>query len=86
MFVLYRFFGCLLWLACYILFQCGLKRNKVNILVNFPVSDLDLGPHLLKGDTSNHGNLTDLYDLYAVCNHYGNMSGGHYTGNLINKM
>ena len=21
-----------------------------------------------------------LYDLYAVCNHYGNMQGGHYTG------
>lgn len=20
------------------------------------------------------------YDLYAVCNHYGNMQGGHYTG------
>ena len=22
------------------------------------------------------------YDLYAVCNHYGNMQGGHYTGEL----
>lgn len=22
-----------------------------------------------------------LYDLYAVCNHHGNMHGGHYTGN-----
>ena len=21
-----------------------------------------------------------VYDLYAVCNHYGNMQGGHYTG------
>ena len=21
-----------------------------------------------------------LYDLYAVCNHHGNMQGGHYTG------
>lgn len=21
-----------------------------------------------------------LYDLYAVCNHYGDMHGGHYTG------
>lgn len=21
-----------------------------------------------------------LYDLYAVCNHHGNMHGGHYTG------
>jgi len=23
-----------------------------------------------------------VYDLYAVCNHYGNMQGGHYTGQL----
>ena len=23
-----------------------------------------------------------IYDLYAVCNHYGNMQGGHYTGKL----
>ena len=22
----------------------------------------------------------NIYDLYAVCNHYGNMQGGHYTG------
>ena len=27
-----------------------------------------------------------IYDLYAVCNHYGNMQGGHYTGRLICKM
>lgn len=24
-----------------------------------------------------------LYDLYAVCNHHGNMHGGHYTGNAL---
>ena len=23
-----------------------------------------------------------IYDLYAVCNHYGNMMGGHYTGKI----
>lgn len=26
-----------------------------------------------------------LYDLYAVCNHHGNMHGGHYTGNAIDN-
>lgn len=26
-----------------------------------------------------------LYDLYAVCNHHGNMHGGHYTGNISQK-
>lgn len=25
-----------------------------------------------------------LYDLYAVCNHHGNMHGGHYIGNPDN--
>ena len=59
--------------------QSGTKRNKVNILVNFPVNDLDLGPHLLPRE-GHQGNIADLYDLYAVSNHYGNMSGGHYTG------
>lgn len=26
-----------------------------------------------------------LYDMYAVCNHHGNMHGGHYTGNATVK-
>jgi ubiquitin C-terminal hydrolase len=26
------------------------------------------------------------YDLCGVCNHYGNMLGGHYTGNRGNAM
>jgi ubiquitin C-terminal hydrolase len=25
-----------------------------------------------------------IYDLYGVCNHYGNMLGGHYTGMFEN--
>ena len=25
---------------------------------------------------------TDMYDLYGVSNHYGNINGGHYTGKL----
>ena len=24
-----------------------------------------------------------VYDLYAVCNHYGDMQGGHYTGGMM---
>ena len=42
-----------------------------------------MGRHILqKEDTTSHG-VSDLYDLYAVSNHYGNMNGGHYTGALI---
>ena len=42
-----------------------------------------MGRHILqKEDTTSHG-VSDLYDLYAVSNHYGNMKCGHYTGSLI---
>ncbi|KAL4240330.1 Ubiquitin carboxyl-terminal hydrolase 31 [Mactra antiquata] len=57
----------------------GLRRNKLNTLVNFPISDLEMGHHLLTSNYSNHNDKTDLYDLYGVTNHYGNMNGGHYT-------
>ena len=28
---------------------------------------------------------TDMYDLYGVTNHYGNINGGHYTGKQVEK-
>lgn len=78
--------------------QVKMQRNKLNILVEFPMWGLDLGQHLVTSTgqhprTSNGhrtGSLDyglsepedghrDVYDLFAVCNHYGNMSGGHYT-------
>lgn len=68
-------------LFIFIFIQSGLRRNKLNILVNFPVTDLEMGHHLLPKTDNSHGSVTsDLYDLYAVSNHYGNMNGGHYTG------
>jgi len=35
----------------------------------------------------NNNTATDefIYDLYAVCNHSGNLQGGHYTGKLRNS-
>ena len=70
---------------CFICFQTGLRRNKLNILVNFPITGLDMGRHILQKDGKREGppsqGMSDLYDLYAVTNHYGNMNGGHYTGN-----
>lgn len=87
--------------------QVGMKRNKLNTLVNFPVTGLNMAPHVVKrtinnntrycdespsGKTSNGpgspikhmallgGSTAEMYDLFAVCNHYGDMCGGHYTG------
>ena len=44
-------------------------------LVSFPFLDLDMSPYTsssLKGESA-------LYDLRAVCNHFGSLEGGHYT-------
>ena len=43
------------------------NRGKINTLVSFPIIDLDLSSY-------NHGK----YDLYAIANHSGGLSGGHY--------
>lgn len=58
--------------------QVGARRNKLNTLVDFPVRGMDMSDHILHRNQAgiDHG----IYDLYGVCNHYGNMLGGHYTG------
>lgn len=49
-------------------------RDKIDVLVDFPITDLDLtGKVGLSEDKSLQ------YDLFAVDNHYGGLGGGHYT-------
>ena len=50
--------------------------RKLNDFINFPVKALDMGPYVL--DKSTPGGEC-VYDLYAVSNHFGSLSGGHYT-------
>jgi len=41
------------------------------------------------GVNNNLGNTSSdefIYDLYAVCNHFGNLQGGHYTGKLCGNV
>ncbi|XP_078693001.1 ubiquitin carboxyl-terminal hydrolase 31-like [Branchiostoma floridae x Branchiostoma belcheri] len=80
--------------------QVGMRRMKLYTSVDFPVSNLDMKPHVARRNPGNSGGLGLLtswspwrrhqhrtaarhpdyfYDLYAVCNHHGNMTGGHYT-------
>lgn len=76
----------------------GEHRNKLTTFVRFPLSGLDMTPHMVNHSHAAHPPLTSwkqcsrrelippdfLYDLYAVCNHHGGMHGGHYTGlNII---
>ena len=58
--------------------------NKINTKVNFPLKDLDISKYTLSKDE----NRPVKYDLFAVANHYGSLSFGHYTAfckNSINE-
>ena len=50
--------------------------NKDTRLVTIPLENMDLTKYLHCEDNS------VIYDLYGVCNHYGRVSGGHYTANV----
>lgn len=50
-------------------------KNKLETFVQFPTDDLDLSTYIAHKDSQ----LLNHYKLYAVCNHYGGLGGGHYT-------
>ncbi|XP_061571267.1 ubiquitin carboxyl-terminal hydrolase 15-like isoform X3 [Cololabis saira] len=55
-------------------------RDKLDSLVDFPLSDLDMSEFLIDPNAG-----PCRYDLIAVSNHYGGMGGGHYTAYAKNK-
>lgn len=55
-------------------------RDKIDALIDFPLKGLDLSRHVAEGKyNSNLTNESQIYDLYAVSNHFGGLGGGHYT-------
>ncbi|XP_053310102.1 ubiquitin carboxyl-terminal hydrolase 43 isoform X2 [Spea bombifrons] len=79
--------------------QVGGRRNKLSTLVRFPLTGMDMGPHVVKRGQGQKGTLGPwssrkpslsqlgvLYDLYAVCNHHGSLQGGHYTAYCRNSL
>lgn len=48
-------------------------------LITFPIEDLNLTQYIDSGE-SHHS-----YDLYGICNHYGDINGGHYTSMVQNR-
>lgn len=51
------------------------RRDKVDVLVDFPIEGLDLTQRIgCKEEGKEY-----IYDLFAVDNHYGGLGGGHYT-------
>eukprot|EP00501_MAST-03F_sp_TOSAG23-6_P002665 GSMAST32.ASY1.ANO1.2812.1 assembled CDS len=66
-------------------FQHGkYRRSKLETLVEFPISGLDMSSYLVPG--SPDSKMSNLYDLIAVSNHSGNMRGGHYTACGLNQV
>lgn len=52
-----------------------IQGTKIATFVDFPLKGFDPNPFLSKEVDENDSN---LYDLYAVVNHYGNAASGHY--------
>ncbi|KAK4218084.1 UCH-domain-containing protein [Rhypophila decipiens] len=53
----------------------GYRREKLDILVDFPIEGLDLTRRVLDREQGKE----EIYDLIAVDNHWGGLGGGHYT-------
>lgn len=53
-------------------------REKIEDFVDFPLEGLDLGEFCHSRSTSMK-DVSTVYDLFAVCNHFGRMGFGHYT-------
>ncbi|KAH7683092.1 ubiquitin carboxyl-terminal hydrolase 4/11/15 protein [Dioscorea alata] len=53
-------------------------KHKLETFVNFPIHDFDLTNYVANKNSSQR----QLYELYALSNHYGNMASGHYTAHI----
>lgn len=53
----------------------GWRRDKLDVLVDFPIEGLDLTSRVIHKEDGK----SEVYDLIAVDDHYGGLGGGHYT-------
>ncbi|CAL8091336.1 unnamed protein product [Calicophoron daubneyi] len=61
-------------------FRCTFRsRDKIDTMVEFPVEGLDLTEWVVRNSSEQF-----VYDLIAVSNHMGYLSGGHYTAFALN--
>lgn len=57
------------------------NRNVKNkCLVTFPLNELNLSKYVIGYNSESY-----VYELYGVCNHSGNVNGGHYTCHIKNS-
>lgn len=57
------------------------RRDKIDLLVHFPLKNLDLRDEVMHW---NQDEDEPIYDCYAVSNHFGGLGGGHYTAYALN--
>ncbi|XP_051131096.1 ubiquitin carboxyl-terminal hydrolase 5 [Andrographis paniculata] len=53
-------------------------KHKLDTFVNFPIHDFDLTNYVSNKNNSRR----QVYELYALTNHYGGMGSGHYTAHI----
>lgn len=53
----------------------GWRRDKLDVLVEFPIENLDLTSRVIETEDGK----SEIYDLFAVDDHWGGLGGGHYT-------
>jgi ubiquitin carboxyl-terminal hydrolase 4/11/15 len=51
------------------------RRDKLDVLVDFPIEGLDLSSRVVEKEDGKE----EVYDLFAVDDHWGGLGGGHYT-------
>ena len=51
-----------------------MKNSKINCPIKFPLKNINLDKYLVNNSQEN----SKVYDLFAVINHNGSLSGGHY--------
>ena len=55
------------------------KRKKITTKIEFPINGLDLSRYVISGGKGK------VYDLFAFCNHFGELNQGHYTAVCLNE-
>ncbi|OTB08608.1 hypothetical protein M426DRAFT_262093 [Hypoxylon sp. CI-4A] len=58
----------------------GFRRDKLEVLVDFPLEDLDITSRVLQKEDGKQ----EVYDLIGVDCHWGGLGGGHYTAHAKN--
>lgn len=53
-------------------------KHKLDTYVNFPIHDFDLTNYVANKNNTRR----QIYELYALTNHYGGMGSGHYTAHI----